>query len=174
MKPELPKPQERRGLFLPRWVIPLVWAAIVLLIQILLPWVISKLGPRLGWSPLPPTWWNIAGLIAVVIGLALYAWCLAFHFRSYRTAVRVGFSPPHLVTGGLYQVSRNPMYVSGLFVWLGWTIFYGSPAVFIALLLLLSAFSFRVIPREERQLEALFGDDYLDYKRSVRRWIGRS
>jgi protein-S-isoprenylcysteine O-methyltransferase Ste14 len=34
-------------------------------------------------------------------------------------------------------------------------------------------FAFRVIPYEERQLEALFGDNYLDYKRSVRRWIWR-
>jgi len=65
------------------------------------------------------------------------------------------------------------MYVSGLFTWLGWTIFYGSPAVFVALAFLWSVFAFRVIPHEERQLEALFGDHYLEYKRSVRRWIGR-
>jgi protein-S-isoprenylcysteine O-methyltransferase Ste14 len=173
MKPELPKRRERRELLLPRWAIPLVWAAIVLVIQILLPWAVSKLGPRFGWSQRTPALWNIAGLIAVAIGLALYAWCLFFHFRSYRASVRVGFSPPHLVIGGPYRFSRNPMYLSGLFVWLGWTFFYGSPAVFIALLLLWSIFAFRVIPHEERQLGELFGDDYLEYKRSVRRWIGR-
>jgi protein-S-isoprenylcysteine O-methyltransferase Ste14 len=116
MKSEFPNPKEHRGLFLPRWAIPLVWAAIVGVIQLLLPWVIALLGPRFGWSQLTPAWWNMAGLIAVVIGLVLYAWCLAFHFRSYRTSVRVGFSPPHLVIGGPYQISRNPMYVSGLFV----------------------------------------------------------
>jgi protein-S-isoprenylcysteine O-methyltransferase Ste14 len=65
------------------------------------------------------------------------------------------------------------MYVAGLFAWIGWTIFYGSPAVFIGLALLWSLFTFRVIPYEERQLEALFGDEYLKYKKSVRRWIGR-
>ena len=65
------------------------------------------------------------------------------------------------------------MYASGLFAWLGWTVFYGSPAVFTALLLLWLIFAFRVIPHEERQLEILFGNDYLEYKRSVRRWIGR-
>ena len=173
MKPELPKRKERRELFLPRWAVPLVWAVIVLVIQILLPWVVSKLGSRFGWSQLTPALWNITGLIAVAIGLALYTWCLTFHFRSYRASVRVGFSPPHLVIGGPYKFSRNPMYMSGLFVWLGWTIFYGSPAVFIALLLLFSIFAFRVIPHEERQLETLFGDDYREYKRSVRRWIGR-
>ena len=172
-KRESPKNQAPQGLMLPRWAIPLVWAVIVLVIQVLLPWVVSRLGPRFGWSQAAPGWWNLAGLVAVAIGLALYVWCLAFHFRSYRASVRIGFSPPHLVVAGPYRFSRNPMYVSGLFVWLGWTVFYGSPAVFVALVLLWSVFAFRVIPHEERQLEALFGDDYLEYKRSVRRWIGR-
>jgi protein-S-isoprenylcysteine O-methyltransferase Ste14 len=166
--------KSHRELLLPRWAIPLVWAVIVLIIQVLLPWAIAKFGPRFCWTQLTPDWWNLTGLIAVVVGLALYTWCLVFHFRSYRNSVRVGFSPPHLVTSGPYRVSRNPMYVSGLFVWLGWTIFYGSPAVFIALVLLWSVFAFRVIPHEERLLEGLFGDNYIEYKRSVGRWIGRN
>ena len=174
MKPELRTRREHKELRLPRSVIPFVWAVVVLVIQILLPWVISMLGPRLGWSQRAPALWNVAGLIAVTFGLAGYVRCLVFHFRSYRTSVRVGFSPPHLVTDGPYRFSRNPMYVSGLFVWLGWTCFYGSPAVFVALLLLWSMFAFRVIPHEERQLEESFGDEYLKYKRSVRKWIGRS
>lgn len=173
MEPELPKRNGRRELMLPRWAIPLVWAVIVLLILVLLPWAITKLGPRYGWSQHAPALWNYTGLIPVAFGLTLYVWCLVFHFMSYRTSVRVGFSPPHLVISGPYRVSRNPMYVAGLFAWLGWTVYYGSPAVFIALLLLWAIFSFRVIPYEERQLEMLFGEEYLEYKRSVRRWIGR-
>jgi protein-S-isoprenylcysteine O-methyltransferase Ste14 len=151
-----------------------VWAVLVLLILVLVPWGISLLGPRYGWSPGGPGAWNYAGVSLVAVGLALYVWSLVFHFRSYRTSVRLGFAPPHLVVEGPYQVSRNPMYAAGLFAWLGWTVVYGSPAVLIGLALLWSLFSFRVIPYEERQLEALFGDEYLDYKRSVRRWLGRA
>jgi protein-S-isoprenylcysteine O-methyltransferase Ste14 len=173
MNPEIPNGKARRELTLPRWAVPLVWAVIVLLIQILLPWVISKMGPRFGWSQLSPASWNYIGLIAVAVGLSLYAWCLANHFRSYRASVRVSFSPPHLVVAGPYVFTRNPMYVSGLFTWLGWVVYYGSPAVLIALVLLWSMFAFRVIPNEERQLEELFGEEYLEYKRTVRRWIGR-
>jgi protein-S-isoprenylcysteine O-methyltransferase Ste14 len=158
---------------LPRWAIPIVWTIIVLVIMIILPWAVSLLGPRYGWYQGVPATWNFAGLIAVVMGLAMYVWCLAFHFKSYREAVRIGFAPPHLVVTGPYRYSRNPMYVAGLFVWIGWTVFYGSPAVFIGLVLLWSMFTFRVIPYEERQLEALFGDEYKEYKTSVRRWIGR-
>jgi protein-S-isoprenylcysteine O-methyltransferase Ste14 len=173
MEPENLQNESRRELIIPRWSVPIVWAVIVLVIQVLLPWVAANFGPRFGWSPRSPAWWNLTGLFAVAIGLGLYAWCLVFHYRSYRASVRVSFSPLHLVIGGPYRISRNPMYVSGLFTWLGWVIFYGSPAVFAALVLLWGVFSFRVIPHEERQLEALFGDDYLDYKRSVRRWLGR-
>ena len=173
-KPQLPTSKGRRELALPRWAIPIVWAVLVLLILVLVPWAVARLGPRYGWSQAIPATWNLTGLIAVAIGLALYVWCLALHFKSYRAPVRVGFSPPHLVVSGPYTYSRNPMYVSGLFAWLGWTVFYGSPAVLVGLVLLWSLFTFRVIPYEERQLEALFGDEYLEYKRSVRRWIGRT
>jgi protein-S-isoprenylcysteine O-methyltransferase Ste14 len=172
-EPQPPTAKERREPALPRWAIPPVWAVLVGAILVVLPWAVSRLGPRYGWSQTVPATWNLIGLIAVVLGLAMYVWCLFFHFKSYRAAVRIGFSPPHLVVGGPYQVSRNPMYVAGLSAWLGWTVFYGSPAVFVGLLLLWSLFTFRVIPHEERQLEALFGETYLEYQHSVRRWIGR-
>jgi protein-S-isoprenylcysteine O-methyltransferase Ste14 len=169
MKPELPKHKGHRELLIPKWAVPIVWAAIVLVIQILLPWAISMFWPRFGWSQATSALWNIAGLVAVVLGLTLYAWCLAFHFRSHQSSVRVSFTPPHLVIAGPYKISRNPMYVSNLFVWLGWTIFFGSTAVFIALVILFLIFTFRIIPQEERQREMLFGDEYLEYKRFVRR-----
>jgi protein-S-isoprenylcysteine O-methyltransferase Ste14 len=172
MKPEDQHHQERRQLSIPKKLVPLVWAIIVLVIMVLLPWIVSKIGPRKGWSDDRPALWNLVGLVAVAAGLGMYAWCLAFHYQSYRTAVRLGFSPPGLVIDGPYQVSRNPMYVSGLFAWLGWVVFYGSPAVLMGLLLLWIAFTLRVIPYEERQLEELFGDDYLAYKRKVHRWFG--
>jgi len=173
MKTENKKQENRREVFLPKWAVPLLWAVIVLAILVLLPWAVARIGPGYGWSLLNPAWWNFLGLIAVVIGLGMYAWCLAFHYKSYRDSVRISYSPPRLVIDGPYQVSRNPMYVAGLFAWIGWAIFYGSPAVFIGLIFLWAIFSVRVIPHEERLLEELFGDEYRQYKASVPRWIGR-
>jgi len=172
-EPDNMKKDGRRGVMLPKGAVPFVWAFIVLVIQVLLPWGCARIGPRLGWAQGAPAWWNLTGLIPVAIGLGLYAWCLIFHYRSYRESVRVGFSPPHLVVAGPYQISRNPMYVSGLIVWLGWVLFYGSPVVLAVFALLWVLFSLRVIPHEESLLEDLFGDEYLAYKRSVRRWLGR-
>ena len=173
MKSKNQQRNDSRELFLPRRLIPVVWAAIILIIHVLLPWAFARIGPRFGWTQQDPGWWNLAGLVVAAIGVVLYVWCLVFHYRSYRTSVRVGFTPPHLVIAGPYRFSRNPMYVTGLIAWLGWVIFYGSPAVFVGLVLLWVLFTFRVIPYEERQLEGLFGDEYLEYKRSVPRWIGR-
>jgi len=173
MNLQLIPPRGRCEIKLPRWAIPIVWTFLVLVILIVLPWTISKLGHQYGWHQSVPSKWNLIGLIAVVIGLSTYIWCLVFHFKSYRESVRIGFSPPYLVVEGPYRYSRNPMYVSGLLVWCGWMIFYGNETVFIGLALLWSAFTFRVIPNEERQLETLFGDEYRAYKKSVGRWCGR-
>jgi hypothetical protein len=96
-----------REIKLPRWAIPIVWAIIVLVIMIILPWTISLLGPRYGWYQQVPAAWNYAGLIVVVMGLAMYILCLSFHFKSYREAVRVGFAPPHLVVTGPYRYSSG-------------------------------------------------------------------
>jgi protein-S-isoprenylcysteine O-methyltransferase Ste14 len=157
---------------LPKWAVPITWVVIVVVIQVLIPWTVAKLGPHLGWQQARPGGWNIAGLFLVGLGLMSYAYCLLFHFRTYTRSVSLSFAPPHLVKSGPYLLSRNPMYVSGLATWMGWTIYFGSPAVFIALILLWLVFALRVIPHEERLLEELFGEDYLNYKRSVRRWIG--
>jgi protein-S-isoprenylcysteine O-methyltransferase Ste14 len=153
--------------------VPIVWAILVLVILVFLPWIAAQIGLQLGWSSHTLAWWNFIGLIIVAMGLGLYVWCLVFHYRSYQAGVQLGFSPPQLVVAGPYQISRNPMYIAGLLTWFGWLIFYGSLTVLAMLLLLWFIFNFRIIPYEEHQLEALFGEEYLAYKHTVRRWFGR-
>ena len=85
IKPENPESKGRRELILPRQAVPFVWAIIVLVIMVLLPWAVARIGPRFGWSQQTPAWWNRIGLVAVAIGLGFYAWCLVFHYRSYRS-----------------------------------------------------------------------------------------
>ena len=61
--------------------------------------------------------------------------------------------------------------MAALILWLGWTLFYGSMAVLIGVVVGCLLMNFIIVPYEERCLEARFGDTYRQYKRTVPRWI---
>jgi protein-S-isoprenylcysteine O-methyltransferase Ste14 len=63
------------------------------------------------------------------------------------------------------------MYLAELALWLGWVVLYGSAPVFVGFLLLCLVVAV-LAPREERALEAKFGDTYREYKCRVPRWLG--
>jgi len=77
------------------------------------------------------------------------------------------------VVRGPYQFTRNPMYLSGMAIWLGWVIFYGSVAVLVGFVVVWMSVAFLVVPWEERKLEARIGEAYLRYKNTVPRWLGK-
>jgi protein-S-isoprenylcysteine O-methyltransferase Ste14 len=75
-----------------------------------------------------------------------------------------------LVARGPYALSRNPMYLAWHLLHVGVALVANSAwllAVFPVTLLLVHL----VIVREERQLEALLGEDYAAYRRRVRRYL---
>jgi protein-S-isoprenylcysteine O-methyltransferase Ste14 len=76
-----------------------------------------------------------------------------------------------LVTGGIYRVTRNPMYL-GLATFLAAYGFYRMhPAGLVAVLSYVAVITRLQIVPEERALLARFGPTYEDYKKRVRRWI---
>jgi len=77
----------------------------------------------------------------------------------------------HLVTGGIYRVSRNPMYLGFAILLLAWAVFLASPWVLPGVPAFMAFISRFQIDPEERALETLFGDDFRDYRASVRRWL---
>ena len=157
---------------IPRWVVPFYWVLGLSLAHAAIPWGISFLSHRLGWIDGRPGAVNIYSLILVFIGLAIVVWTMVLHFA--RTAQRVNFErvPTYLLTQGPYRFSRNPMFLGELIIWLGWAFFFGSVAVLIAFLVLVLLINYRVVPREERELEARFGDSYVEYMKTVPRWFG--
>ena len=76
-----------------------------------------------------------------------------------------------LVTGGIYRVSRNPMYLGMACLLTAWAIWLGAlwpwlgPVAFV-----LYITRFQIRP-EERVLTTLFGEAYTDYTQRVRRWL---
>ncbi len=76
-----------------------------------------------------------------------------------------------LVTTGLYNYSRNPMYLAMLLLLLAWILVLGNAFN----ILLTAGFvgymnRFQIVPEEEI-LQKRFGKDYANYKVLVRRWF---
>ncbi|OKY25154.1 isoprenylcysteine carboxylmethyltransferase family protein [Thalassotalea sp. PP2-459] len=80
-------------------------------------------------------------------------------------------SSASLVSSGVYQYTRNPMYL-GFSCWLMALCFYAANPLLIGFVVLFIFYldTFQISP-EERMLEKLFGQAYLDYCQQVRRWI---
>lgn len=157
-----------------RWLRPTLLIPLGLGVHVLLPWAISLITPRYGWADGRPGVSNVIGLIPVAMGLGMIAWGLSLHFVRATGVVQWEGTPRYLLLKGPYRFSRNPMYLLELVMWLGWAIFYGSIAVLIAFILWWVFFAFIQIPTEERQLEARFGESYLQYREKVPRWFGLS
>ncbi len=76
-----------------------------------------------------------------------------------------------LVTEGMYRYSRNPMYLGLLLLTIASTIWFGTWFGIIINILLIFLINFlQIIPEEEALLE-IFGEEYEEYKKNVRRWI---
>jgi protein-S-isoprenylcysteine O-methyltransferase Ste14 len=138
------------------------------------PWALSHLRPQFGWADGGPAAGNLAGLAVLGLGAALLV-SVMLHGFSRRgdlpERVPVDWSPAILMTGGPYAFSRHPMYIGELGLWLGSAVLYGSPAVPVGFVVWLAVMQ-RLAVREERALEAKFGDAYRRYKARVPRWIG--
>lgn len=76
-----------------------------------------------------------------------------------------------LVTSGVYQYSRNPMYVGLVLILLGWAFYLSHLLAFVLLpIFILYITRFQIQP-EEQMMARKFGKTYQDYLNKVRRWI---
>lgn len=112
-----------------------------------------------------------AALIAAVgLGTALAG---VISFRRARTTVNP-MKPEmasSLVTTGIFQFTRNPMYVGLVFVLVAWGISLSSAWALIGPFAFVAYISRFQIAPEERALSVMFGASYAAYKAKVRRWL---
>lgn len=107
---------------------------------------------------------SVGGLVAVLGVVA---------FRRARTSVNPTRpqSTTSLVRGGIYRVSRNPMYLGFVLALVGIACLLSNvlSRVFVpAFVLYMNRFQ---IKPEERALSAMFGQEFTTYMQSVRRWV---
>ncbi len=107
-----------------------------------------------------------------LVGFAATFATLAFQtMRRAHTNVDPSQPATALVTGGPFKLTRNPLYLSLTLFYAGIAILVNTLWAMLLLPMVLLVMRKGVIEREERYLERKFGEEYLRYKASVRRWI---
>jgi protein-S-isoprenylcysteine O-methyltransferase Ste14 len=112
----------------------------------------------------------ILGCILLAIGFFLRVWATLYFYRQRMSVIRLE-PQKKLFTSGPYGFSRNPLYLGGnVFIFLGAVLSLGSPSGIVLTAIAIFATDL-MIRREEKQLEKSFGDEWISYKKRVRRWI---
>jgi protein-S-isoprenylcysteine O-methyltransferase Ste14 len=112
------------------------------------------------------------GAIAFVAGLGMVIGANRV-FRRIGTNTRPSQPTLALATTGIFNWTRNPMYVGGSLALLGIAIAFALDWVILLLVASLPLVHYGIIRREERYLERKFGDDYRRYETKVPRYWWR-
>ena len=107
----------------------------------------------------------IGGTLCALMGI------VAFRIKSTTVDPLNPDKASSLVTHGIYQYTRNPMYTGMAMVLLGGVIRIGSPLGVLAVLFFVWYLTQFQIKPEEEALRTLFKEEYENYCQKVRRWV---
>lgn len=112
----------------------------------------------------------LAGGLLVLAGVGLMLAAVA-QMRRARTTVNPRGQPAALVTGGVFRLSRNPIYLGDVLVLLGVTLWLATPPGLLVVAGMVPLLTRRFILPEERRLAARFGAAFTGWCGRVRRWL---
>ena len=135
-------------------------------VAFLIPWLLLQPGQR---HPVI----DARGLIPFVLGVVLLLWCVRDFYVAGKGTLAPWSPPRHLVVGGPYRFSRNPMYLAVSLILWGWAVGFRSRAIAVYAIAVMAAFHLRLVLGEEPWLAGTHGDAWPQYKARVPRWLGR-
>ena len=118
-----------------------------------------------------PEWTLLPGIVLMIIGGMLCLVCVGIFIVKGKGTPAVFDPPTEFVAVGPYKYVRNPMYIGGFILLIGFGLFHHSLSILILFIVLFFLFHLFVVFVEEPQLEKRFGKSYIEYKNSVKRWI---
>ncbi len=116
-------------------------------------------------------WVRLAVGTVLAGGAMVLMWFALREFARAGTPVEPYHPTTALVTGGPYRVTRNPIYAGMGLLYAGVAVVANSLWALLFLVPVLAIIRYGVIAREEQYLQEKFGEPYVRYKTSVRRWI---
>ncbi len=150
-------PIEKRVFYVSKYTIMALWAVMV----------VQSWGVRLSVVS-PPGWLRRISLVLWIGGFLL----LFIGRLGLADSFRIG-SPKEstrLKVGGLFQFSRNPMYIGVYATLLAGVLYTLNPLVLLAAIFVV-AVHHRIVLAEEQHLQTAFGEEYAAYCRRVRRYL---
>ena len=141
---------------------PLLYAAglaLGFLLQWLAPHPILTTGAR---------YWIGGAVLALGVVLALWG---RHVMEQAGTNVNPTLPATALVVSGPFRVSRNPLYVALTLMYIGLALLANALWVLLLAAPVLVLLHYGVVRREERYLEAKFGESYREYRSRVRRYM---
>jgi protein-S-isoprenylcysteine O-methyltransferase Ste14 len=114
--------------------------------------------------------YNYIGILLILFGTIINIWTDNL-FKKAGTTVKPKLLPKYFITKGPFKISRHPMYLGMAAVLFGESILLGSLIAFAFPIIFIILMEILFIPIEEKNLQKKFGRKYLNYKKTVRRWI---
>lgn len=114
---------------------------------------------------------------AVPLGVGVIAFSVLLvvaamrELKRAKTAFDVRKPTSAIVRTGVFRLTRNPIYLSMMLLYVGLALLVNSPWTLLLAIPTGSALCLAAIKPEERYLEAKFGDAYRHYRAAVPRWI---
>ena len=113
---------------------------------------------------------ELAGRGLVALGLLLMTAAVA-QMVALKTTFIPRQDPTALVTGGVFRLSRNPIYLADAMVLAGLILHWSAWPALILVPAFAALITRRFIRGEEARLDAAFGADYAAFRTRTRRWI---
>lgn len=117
-----------------------------------------------------PGLWRLIGLLPLASGIGLnFTADKALHQAN--TTVKPFEASTTLITNGVFQISRHPMYLGFVLILIGLAVLLGSLIPYFVIPIFAILMDRVFIQIEERMLKEQFGQTWLAYKARIRRWI---
>lgn len=112
------------------------------------------------------------GIIIAILGDGIFVTSVVTMRDSWRAGVSET-DKTKLVTNGIYQISRNPAFLGFDLVYIGILLMFFNWVLFAASAFAMIMFHLQIVNVEEDFLLGAFGNEYLEYKQKVNRYLGR-